>query len=154
MRDSSRSMRDTGGPASSAAKRHREVLFAAGVVVVLAVVLDVRWDDRVVVRGLARFPLPQTCASRAWIGVKCPGCGLTRSVIHLSRGDLSASWQDHRLGGLLAGVIALQIPYRLLALRRPERPIIAPWIQSLLGYLLIALLVANWLLDLLPITNP
>jgi hypothetical protein len=154
MRDPSQILCELRGIPSGTVKRHRQVLFVACVVGLLAVVLDVHEGDQVVVRGLSQFPLPQTCASRAWMGVRCPGCGLTRSVIHLAQGDLSASWRDHRLGFLMAGVIALQIPYRVLALRRPERPLIPPWLQNVLGNLLIFLLVANWLFDVVHLAHP
>ena len=44
-------------------------------------------------------------------------------------------------------MIVLQIPYRLLALRRPDRPVIpARWL-ALFAYLLIAMLIGNWLID-------
>jgi hypothetical protein len=85
--------------------------------------------------------------SRSVLGLKCPGCGLTRSIIHLARGDWRASWRDHRLGGLLAAVVAFQIPYRLLALRRPDRLVISPRWQAILGHALIVLLIGNWLVD-------
>jgi hypothetical protein len=129
------------------AKRHREVLFISCVVWLLAFLLHELPDGRVAVRGLPQFPLPQTCMSRAILGLRCPGCGLTRSIIHLGEGDWRASWHDHRLGGLLGIVIALQIPYRLYALRRPERPLTLSRWQAAMGYALIALLLGNWLLD-------
>ncbi len=44
-------------------------------------------------------------------------------------------------------VIAFQIPYRLLSLRWPEHPLIAPRWQVIFGYALIALLFANWLVE-------
>jgi uncharacterized protein DUF2752 len=131
----------------AAISRHREVFCAAAVVLVLSLVLDVRSDSRVVARGFPGLALPQTCLSKALWNVKCPGCGLTRSMIHLAHGDWSASWHDHRLGAFLAVVIALQIPYRLLALRRPDRPLIPVPVQNLLSYGLIALLASNWLVD-------
>jgi hypothetical protein len=133
----------------ASARHHREVLAIACAVCTLAFAMRVLPDDRVAVRGLARFPLPQVCPSRTWLGLNCPGCGLTRSIIHLAEGDWRASWHDHRLGGLLAAAIALQVPYRLLALRRPERCRITPGWQALLGYALVVLLIGNWLLDLL-----
>jgi hypothetical protein len=128
-------------------KRHREVLLVSCAVWLLAFLLHELPNGRVAVRGLPQFPLPQTCMSRALLGVRCPGCGLTRSIIHLAEGDWRASWHDHRLGGLLGIVIALQIPYRLYALRRPERPVLAVSWQAALGYILIGLLFGNWLLD-------
>jgi hypothetical protein len=133
--------------ANGQTKGHLNVLTIACAVWLLAFLLHELPDGRVAVRGLPQFPLPQTCASRALLGLRCPGCGLTRSIIHLADGDWPASWHDHRLGGLLAVVIALQIPYRLYALCKPERPPIAIRWQLILGYVLIALLFGNWLLD-------
>jgi hypothetical protein len=130
-------------------RHHRRVLAIACAVWVLAFALEEVPDGRVSVRGLPQIPLPQTCASRIWFGMRCPGCGLTRSVIHLAHWDWKSSWRSHRLGGLLALVIALQIPYRLLALKRPDRPMIEPRWQAVLAYALIALLLGNWLVDLM-----
>src|SRR5262245_8168583 len=105
---------------------HRAVLVLSCAILALARALVVLPDDRIALRGLPAYPLPQCCASRVWLGLRCPGCGLTRSIIQLAGGDRRASWHDHRLGGLMAAVIAFQIPYRLLALRRPDRPGISP----------------------------
>ena len=58
--------------------------------------------------------LPTVCGSRAWLGIDCPLCGVTRSVIHLMHGNYSASWEAHRLGWLIFGAIIIQAPYRLL----------------------------------------
>jgi hypothetical protein len=85
---------------------------------------------------------------QAWLGIRCPACGLTRSIIHLAEGNWRASWHSHRLGGLVAVVFAVQIPYRLLALGRSSRRLIAPLSQAILFYVVIALLAANWLVDL------
>jgi hypothetical protein len=128
--------------------RHRQVLAIACAVSVLAFALQELPDGRVAIRGFPSIPLPQTCGSRTWLGITCPGCGLTRSIIHLAEGDWKASWSSHRLGSLMAVVIALQIPYRLVALRCTSRELIAPRWQSIFGYALIALLVGNWLVDL------
>jgi Protein of unknown function (DUF2752) len=134
-------------PDTGTVRRHCEVLAIACVVLLLAFVLDALPDGRVAVRGLSQFPLPHTCVSRAWLGLRCPGCGLTRSIIHLAEGNWRASWHDHRLGGLLAMVIALQIPYRVLALRQPGRPLFSIHWQAVMGYALIALLFGNWVVD-------
>ena len=103
---------------------------------------------RFVSRPAHDSPLPQACFSRSWLGLPCPGCGLTRSIIQLAQGNWRASWQEHRLGAFMAVVITLQIPYRLLALRRPDRPLLTDRWQAALGYALIAVLVGNWLVDL------
>jgi len=129
-------------------KYHRQMLAIACAVWVLAFALHELPNGRVAVRGFSRFPLPQTCASQIWFGLRCPGCGLTRSIIHLAEGDWRASWHSHRLGGVMAALIALQIPYRWLALRYPGRTLVAPRVHAVFAYALIALLVGNWLVDL------
>jgi hypothetical protein len=48
----------------------------------------------------------------------------------------------------MAVVIAFQIPYRLFALRRLDRPLIETRWQVVFAYALIALLMGNWLFDL------
>jgi hypothetical protein len=128
---------------------HIRVLAIACAVCVLAFLLDERADGRVCVRRFSAIPLPQSCVSRAWLGLNCPGCGLTRSIVHLAERDWRGSWRAHRLGWLLALIILIQIPYRLLAIRRGARgPLIAPRWQAVLGYALIALLFGNWLVEL------
>lgn len=128
--------------------RHRQILVLAGIVWVLAFALQELPDGRVAFRGLTGIPLPHTCFSRSWLGLKCPGCGLTRSIIHLAEGDLDASWRSHRLGVFMAVVIASQVPYRLLAVRRLDSPLIGTRWQVVLAYVLIALLLGNWLVEL------
>ena len=48
----------------------------------------------------------------------------------------------------MAALIALQIPYRWVAIRRPGHILIAPRLYAVFAYALIALLVGNWLVDL------
>jgi hypothetical protein len=131
---------------ASRACSHRRVLAMSLVVVALAFGLVERPDGRVALRGLTGYPLPTACASRSLLGFRCPGCGLTRSVIHLAEGDWRASWRSHRLGGLLVAVVLWQIPYRLLALRRSTTTIPARW-RSAIVVAIVALLVLNWLAD-------
>jgi hypothetical protein len=129
------------------ARRHRTVLAVSCGVVALAFAMVEVPGGRVAFRGLTDHPLPHTCTSRALFGWSCPGCGLTRSIIHLAAGDWRASWRRHRLGTLMAAVIAFQVPYRLLALRRPAGPPIPAGWQTLVAAALVALLLLNWLAE-------
>lgn len=38
---------------------------------------------------------PGLCVFRRCTGGYCPGCGLTRSARHLTRGQVGAAWHDH-----------------------------------------------------------
>ena len=79
-------------------------------------VLQVRSDDHAAFCFLPDWPIPSSCPSQAIFGVDCPGCGLTRSFIHLAHGDWQRAFSKHRVGWLLALAVVLQIPYRLAAL--------------------------------------
>jgi hypothetical protein len=127
---------------------HRSLLALACAACILALALEELPDGRVAVRGRKEAALPQVCAARVLLGWNCPGCGLTRSVIHLAAGDWRASWRRHRLGGLFALAIVLQVPYRLVALRRPDHALISARWQAALALALFALLIANWLPEL------
>jgi Protein of unknown function (DUF2752) len=124
-------------------RRHVEMLAVAVAVVAGAYLLAVRSDQRVVL--LSRYPLPELCLSRSWFGVECPGCGLTRSIVLLAHGDWRGSLAMHRLGWLMALSILLQFPYRLLALSGwTPSPLVCKLFRWF-GYLLILLLLGNWL---------
>jgi hypothetical protein len=122
-------------------------LAVAGLIVILALLFRIRADGLVVVVGLEAYPLPATCMSYAWFGVKCPGCGLTRSLVYLAHGDWAASWRMHRLGWLFGALIVGQFPYRFLALQRGGRHPFGPSFPTAVGYVLIFLLFGNWLAD-------
>jgi hypothetical protein len=128
--------------------RHREMLLVATVTVVAACLLQVRSDDRVALRMLDSLPLPPTCLSQQIFGVKCPGCGLTRSFVDLAHGDWECAWKHHRLGWLLALAVLLQFPYRILSLRHPDQQLLGSWLPKAFGYALIASLMGNWLLEI------
>lgn len=120
-------------------------MLAIAVLVLLASFgLEVRSDQRVAARGLPNIPLPPTCPLHEFTGCSCPGCGLTRSFVHLAHGDVQASLNVHRLGWLLALAVVAQIPFRLVTLRWPDREILSLANRRRIGLVLITLLIANW----------
>jgi hypothetical protein len=131
-------------PRAGGRQRHGFFLALAAMIAVLAWALEVRPDERVAFRGFSQWPLPHSCYSRAVFGVPCPGCGLTRSFVYLARGDWQAAWQEHRLGWLLAGIVALQFPYRLWALSRGGRTALNPKLATALAIVLAILMLVNW----------
>ncbi len=120
------------------------MMWLAIAVVAASLLLRVRPDEKVELTFLQGWPAPGLCQSRVWFGWDCPGCGLTRSFIHLAHGDIAASLAVHRVGWLVALLVVLQVPYRLWAVHSADgRPLgqRAPWV---IVWLLIGLLVANW----------
>ena len=136
---------------SPAARRHHSrMLFISAAVVLLSFALEVRPDQRVALHGLAEYPLPHLCSSRAFWGFECPGCGLTRSFIHLAHGRWQAASDVHPLGWLVAAAVLAQFPYRLMALRhRSGRPL-GQILPRTFGLALVCLLLAVWVAARIP----
>jgi hypothetical protein len=140
-------VKDTQAESARLRCRHIQMLCVALVVIVLASLLEVHSDQRVALSCLPGWPLPEICLSRKIFGVTCPGCGLTRSFIYLAHGDLSASWNVHRVGWLLALSVVLQLPYRIFALWTGNYVPLGTTVPRLFGSLLILLLFVNWLVN-------
>lgn len=64
--------------------------------------------------------IPEICTLHTRFGVDCPGCGLTRSFIHLAHGNLRAAWTLNPVGLLMFAFVASQIPL-VLSLMRSAR---------------------------------
>ena len=127
--------------------RHRSMLWLSLLAIGLACLLQVRSDQRVEFRWGWAGPLPESCGSRIFLGMECPGCGMTRSFIYLSQGQWSAAWKVNRVGWLLALATVMQIPYRLYCMRelRAGRPARFRW-SAWGSWILIAALLGNWTL--------
>ncbi len=54
--------------------------------------------------------IPEICTLHTRFGVDCPGCGLTRSFIHLAHGNLRAAWALNPVSLLMFAFVASQIP--------------------------------------------
>jgi hypothetical protein len=131
-------------------RRHREMLILASLVIVASFLLQVAPDgDRVSLRNAPSALVPPTCVSRQWFGVRCPGCGLTRSFVYLAHGDWWSSWKSHRIGWLLAAATLAQVPYRLHEIYRPRKRKWLPIFSRWFGWALLALLIGNWLVDMI-----
>jgi len=56
------------------------------------------------------------CVFKSVLGVDCPGCGITRSVMSLFSGDFSRAFRLHPAGPLVVVLIALIVTYLVLVL--------------------------------------
>ena len=127
------------------------MLCIAVAVLVLSFALRVRADQRVELLGLSGLPAPEMCGSRLWLGIECPGCGLTRGFIRLASGDWSSAIALNRAAPLLAIAVLTQIPYRLAMLLDwpPARRFAKSVWANAFAWVVIVALIGNWLLKLL-----
>lgn len=126
-------------------RRHWDMLVFSSLAIVLSFALFIRSDGRVALRGVAGHPIPETCLAKTLFHIDCPGCGLTRSFISLARADWSGAWNYNHVGWLLALACVMQIPYRTWCLTTGRT--LASRLSAIFGYVLIAALVGNWLVN-------
>lgn len=69
---------------------------------------------RTVILPLLDYPLPEICNFRRIFEMDCPGCGMTRSFIFMSRLRCSEAWQLNPAGALLFASLMVSIPLRSL----------------------------------------
>lgn len=85
------------------------VIGAMALAVVVASTILTPSDSAVHLFG---WQLPPLCMFKAWTGMDCPGCGLTRSFTYMGHGALHEAFDRHRLGPLLYVFVGLQVPWR------------------------------------------
>ena len=62
----------------------------------------------------AQPTIPGTCFFKLTTGLPCPGCGLTRSFVHVANGNVHRAAAFNWMGPVLYILCILQIPYRLI----------------------------------------
>jgi len=87
---------------------------------------------------------PVVCPHRRVTGLMCPGCGLSRSFVSLSHGDVSGAFHFHLFGPLVYVIFVASLVWAVV----PERLRVAPdhvgftWIWRVGS----AVVVAAWLI--------
>jgi hypothetical protein len=91
-------------------------------------------------------PLAPPCPFHALTGLPCPGCGATRAVLALARGDIAGAfgWNPLATFTLLAGFVACALAPAWVALRGPL-PVLAPVLPARARVALAAALAGNWI---------
>ncbi len=69
---------------------------------------------------LPSFPL---CSFQNWTGHPCPGCGMTRSIVHLGKFQLVNSLRFPPLGVVFAGTLLIALAGTALALVSGKDPV-------------------------------
>lgn len=116
-RDRRRSPRFPSQPATSL---HVTFLLMSVAVIAASCLLSVNTTDKVTL-PLTTIQLPSVCQFRNMTSLDCPGCGLTRSFIHIAHADFAGAWRYNAAGFLMFAFVAAQIPYRSAQLWRIRR---------------------------------
>jgi uncharacterized protein DUF2752 len=124
---------------------HWTALVGAIAVLIGCLLVDVNGDGNLSLHGVPSVHFPIICPMRRFLGIPCPACGLTRSVVHMLQGRPSESFAAHRLGSLVLAAILFQVPYRTWCLTGRRGLPISPRIVELALAGFLFLLVLNWL---------
>lgn len=122
------------------------LLAAALAVLLLSAILTPRGNTQLLLPVLG-WPLPEICFTRRWLGIACPGCGLTRSLVAMMHGQVRSAWQFNPAGLAVFAAVAFQLPYRTWHLWRrlrgsaAPRPVWLNWSWAVIG----TALVIQWL---------
>ena len=95
----------------------RVILFLSSIVVVASLILTAD-SEHVYFLGKA---LPGSCAFDSLFGMRCPGCGLTRSFVHTAHLNWVEAFRLHPIGPIGFLAVAGQIPWRITVARRKVR---------------------------------
>jgi hypothetical protein len=86
-------------------------LWLAGPLLVLIASAALRpGPDRQVLMPFSDTALPASCRMYVWLGVDCPGCGLTRSFVNMAEGQWRQAASVQPVGILLFLFTLCQIP--------------------------------------------
>ena len=97
------------------------------------------------------FQLPGTCVSREVFGVRCPGCGLSRSFVALAHGDWTGSFAFHRVGPIVYLYLCALVVFHGYGAFRHDRKLSRALVRAHHwgGVGMISLLLGNWLYSLI-----
>lgn len=129
-------------------RHHAEMLAISLAAIALSFVLHVDQTGGVELGKGGFFKLPPLCGSKILFDVDCPACGLTRAFVFLAQQHWSDALAMNRVGWVVALATIIQIPYRLVAIRRRVWHPLGVWTARLFGWGIIAALVGNWMLKL------
>lgn len=128
---------------------HRTIFWLALAMLVLAVVLQLD-ENGVVYLPLLNLRMPGVCWFRNSLGIDCPGCGLTRSVISWVHLQPAAAWHFNPAGILIATLAIFSVPYSAIQLRRLSQGKPSWWHPPLIWFGLVIglVLIGQWIYKL------
>jgi hypothetical protein len=109
---------------------HLAFLLTAAAVILCSLIMTSEGKTTVRVPGLP-IQMPETCTSRRVWNMDCPGCGLTRSFINMSHGEVQKAFSFNPAGPFVYLFVLIQIPwhgYQLFRLLKMRRPVESAWL--------------------------
>jgi hypothetical protein len=97
--------------------------------------------------------IPHFCLFEKIVGIPCPVCGVTRSIVSLSEFNIVESFNYNPAGILIVFSLVLQIPLRIIALINENYFKIIQKISEIMLFIVIFSLFLQWFLKLISNLN-
>jgi len=93
--------------------------------------------------------IPHICLARTLLGIPCPGCGITHSVLAVGQFKFAAAWQSNPSGLALALGFLFQLTARPVALLFPATGESISRVSRTISGCVVAFVFAVWILRLI-----
>ena len=92
--------------------------------------------------------IPHFCVFQKLLDIPCPGCGVTRSIFAVAKGNIFSAWKFNPAGLFLFFYFVAQIPLRIIVLKYPTAQGCISQVSRLGGKIVIAVLCLVWIVRL------
>ena len=96
---------------------HRIMLTGSAIIILLSFLMKTNDSNQVFLPGVP-VALPESCATKMYLGIDCPGCGMTRAFIRISAGQFKKAMQLNSASLVVYLFVAIQIPWHAMQLLR------------------------------------
>ena len=92
------------------------------------------------------WPLPESCLTKQFIGMDCPGCGMTRAFIRIGHGQFAQAAQLNAASFIVYAFFVIQIPWHAMQLLRIRNGVgpLDRWWTVVPALIVIATMVGCW----------
>lgn len=129
----------------AAASFHGIILVVSMGIILLSFILKTN-DSNLVFLPCVATPLPESCFTKLYWGMDCPGCGMTRAMIRISHGEFRSAVALNQASPIVYLFFLLQIPWHALQLLRIRNGIgaVDSWWTIVPVIMVIVTLVTCW----------
>lgn len=93
--------------------------------------------------------IPHFCLFDYLLKIECPVCGTTRAFCEISKGNLDNAFYLNKTSIFVAVFFLFQIPLRIVSILFTNKTEIINKISKYFGRLILALIMLNWIIELL-----
>ena len=125
---------------------HGIMLTGSVIIMLLSFLMKTNDSNQVFVPGVP-VAMPESCVTKMYWGFDCPGCGMTRAFIRISKGQFSKARQLNGASFVVYLFFAIQIPWHAMQLLRIGKGIgpVDSWLTIVPALGVIVTLVVCWI---------